>query len=68
VVLEGETDKDKKVVRAEFDEWVKKQTEKGWDNRAMMQALTKKIMEKNDAQKKAQKEADQADQKENAPE
>jgi hypothetical protein len=68
VVLEGETDKDKKVVRAEFDEWVKKQTEKGWDNRAMMQALTKKIMEKNDAQKKASKEADQADQKENAPE
>jgi hypothetical protein len=31
----------------------------------MMQALTKKIMEKNDAQKKAQKEAEkEADQKE----
>lgn len=50
------SEKSPKDKRVEFDAWYSRQAEKGWDHLAMIQALTKKIQEKNEAEKKAEKE------------
>jgi hypothetical protein len=60
VVLAG-NEKPQKETRAEFDTWYEKQKTKGWDHLAMIQALTKKIQEKNEKQKAQEKSPDGQD-------
>ncbi|AQY55072.1 DNA single strand annealing protein [Geobacillus phage TP-84] len=55
VVLAG-PDQKKQEVRKAFDEWYEKKKAEGWDHMAMMQALTKKLHEKNQKEKQAQQQ------------
>lgn len=60
MVLVGNS-KPKAEARQEFDEWYLKKTDQGWDHMQMIQALTKRLHEKNQAEKeKLGKPADQA--------
>ncbi|UYL93862.1 ERF superfamily protein [Geobacillus phage vB_GthS_PK2.1] len=55
VVLAG-PDQKKQEVRKAFDEWYEKKKAEGWDHMMMMQALTKKLHEKNKKEKQAQQQ------------
>lgn len=55
VVLAG-PDQKKQEVREAFDEWYEKKKAEGWDHMMMMQALTKKMREKNQKEKQAQQQ------------
>lgn len=59
ITLSG-TDKPKTEVRKAFDDWYKKKVDEKWDNLTMMQVLTKKLHEKNQAEKAGK--ADQPEQ------